>query len=162
MAGAIFFFVYDLTVDAFFEGEFGSPHFIIESLIFIGVSWALLTGWRDLIRVIERLEREQERNKALSGALAEGISSQMDEWGMTRSEKDIGWLLIKGFSFAEISRLRKVKEHTTRLQASSLYAKSGVSGRAEFCAEIIQAFLLSIPDEYSSSDMRPQNRDKTS
>ena len=89
MSAAIIFFCHDLIVDALFEGQFGSPHFILESIIFVAVSCVLVIDVRDLIRMDVRLEHERSRNKALSGALAECISAQMDEWRMTRSEKEV-------------------------------------------------------------------------
>ena len=146
IASAILFFAYDLFADALYEGEFGSPHFIIELVVFLAVSMALVIGMRDLRRLRVRLDREEKRNRALAGALADGINEQMDEWRLTRSEKEVAWLIIKGYRFSEIADARGVKESTTRLQATSLYAKAGVSGRAEFVAEIIQPLLLSIPD----------------
>ena len=147
LAGAIVFFVYDLAADALLEGEFGSPHFIIELLVFIGVSMALVVGARDLRHLRTRLAQEVKMNQALAGALADSINEQMDEWRMTRSEKEVAWLIIKGYRFAEIADARGVKETTTRLQATSLYAKAGVNGRAEFVGEIIQPLLLSITDD---------------
>ena len=144
LAVAIVFFAYDLIVDALLEGEFGSPHFVIELFVFIGVSMALVMGARDLRRLRARLARETQRNKAISGAIADNINEQMAEWRMTRSEREVAWLIIKGYRFAEIAEARGVKESTTRLQATSLYAKAGVSGRAEFVAEIFQPLLLSI------------------
>ena len=155
LAGAIVFFAYDLVVDVMLEGEFGTAHFVIELFVFIGVSMALLLGTRDLRRLRVRLERERKRVKAFAGALAESIDEQMDDWRMTRSEKDVGWMIIKGYRFAEIAQARGVKESTTRLQATSLYAKAGVSGRAEFVAEIIQPLLMSIPDTSSRRPVKP-------
>ena len=152
LGGAIVFFVYDLLADALLEGEFGSAHFIIELIVFAGVSMALVAGVRDLRRMRVRLDRELRRNKAIAGELADSINEQMDEWRMTRSEKDVAWFIIKGYRFSEIAGIRGVKESTARLQATALYAKAGVSGRAEFVAEIIQPLLLSVPDDFSSRD----------
>ena len=158
LAGAIVFFVYDLVADALLEGEFGSPHFVIELLVFIGVSMALVMGARDLRRLRARLARETKRNRALAGALAESIDEQMSEWRMTRSEKEVAWLIIKGYRFAEIAGARGVKESTTRLQATSLYAKAGVSGRAEFVAEMFQPLLMAIPVERASRNEEVKTR----
>ena len=155
LAGAIAFFVYDLIADAFLEGEFGTPHFVIELIVFIGVSMALVAGTRDLRRLRADLERETRRSEALAGALADNIDEQMAEWRMTRSEKEVAWLIIKGYRFSEIARARGVKESTTRLQATSLYAKAGVGGRAEFVAEIIQPLLMSIPEDPARREDRP-------
>ena len=161
LAGAILFFGFDLVVDALLEGEFGSPHFIVELIVFVGVSMALVVGTRDLRRLRTRLDRETRRNRAFAGELLDSINEQMDEWRMTRSEKDVAWLIIKGYRFSEIANARGVKESTTRLQATSLYAKAGVSGRAEFVAEIIQPLLMSIPEQPSRHDKRTSARTET-
>lgn len=147
LALAMVFFAYDLVVDALFEGEFGSPHFVIETFVFAAVSWILVVNLRDLVGLRARLEQEQNRNRVLAGELAAGIEEQMDAWRLTRSEKEVAWLIIKGFRFAEIADLRGVKENTTRLQASALYAKAGVSGRAEFVAEIVHQLLMPITED---------------
>lgn len=158
LAGAIVFFVYDLVADVLFEGEFGSPHFVIELLVFIGVSMALVVGARDLRRLRARLARETRVNKALAGALVDTINEQMEEWRMTRSEKEVAWLIIKGYRFSEIADARGVKESTTRLQATSLYAKAGVSGRAEFVGEIIQPLFWSIPENDPGCEQGTRDR----
>lgn len=147
LAGTILFFIYDLIADWLYEEEYGSFHFFLELIVFLGVSMALILGLKDLHRLRVRLSREEHRNRRLSVALAENIDEQMDEWRMTRSEKDVAWFIIKGYRFGEIAEVRGVKESTARLQATSLYAKAGVSGRAEFVAEILQPLLMSIPDE---------------
>ena len=147
LALALLFFAYDLIVDAFFAGEFGSPHFVIEAFVFAAVSWTLVVNLKDLIGLRARLEHAQNRNRVLAGELATGIEEQMDAWRLTRSEKEVAWLIIKGFRFAEIADLRGVKENTTRLQASALYAKAGVSGRAEFVAEIVHQLLMPITED---------------
>ncbi len=148
---AILFFLYDLIVDIVIEDELGTTHFIMELIIFLGVTMALLLNARDLGRLRTRLDVEEKRNKVVSQGLADSIAELMDEWRMTSSEKDVAWLIIKGYRFAEIAEARGVKENTTRLQATAIYAKAGVSGRAEFVAEIIQSLLLLLPDEKHTS-----------
>lgn len=155
LAVAIVFFIYDLAVDALLEGEFGSPHFVIEFIVFVGVSVALVFNVRDIRRLRVRLFWEERRNLSLSGALAETIDDQMDEWQLTRSEKDVAWFIIKGYRFSEIAQARGVKESTPRLQATSVYAKAGVSGRAEFVAEILQPLLMTIPESSRQGKKAP-------
>ena len=55
LAVAIVFFIYDLAVDALLEGEFGSPHFVIEFIVFVGVSMSLVFNVRDIRRLRVRL-----------------------------------------------------------------------------------------------------------
>ena len=158
LAGAILFFGYDLAVDVLLEGEFGSLHFIIELIVFVGISGALVIGTRDLRSLRESLQREAEVNRAFSGELTASIDERMDEWRLSRSEKDVAWMIIKGYRFSEIAQARGVKESTCRLQATSLYAKAGVSGRAEFVAEIFQPLLMSIPNDSSPRKEKPSIR----
>ena len=155
LAIAILFFVYDLVVDVLYEGEFGSPHLTIEFIVFVGVSMVLVLGVRDMRRLRAELNRGEQRIQWLSGALAERIDDQMHEWRLTRSEKDVAWLIIKGYRFSEIAQARGVKDSTPRLQATSVYAKAGVSGRAEFVAEILQPLLLSIPEGSTRKEETP-------
>ena len=145
LAVAILFFVYDLIADWLYEEEYGTVHFTLELIVFAGVSMALILGVRDLRRLRTELSHEQRRIEVFSTALAESIDIRMDEWRMTPSEKDVAWFIIKGYRFSEIAEARGVKESTARLQGTSLYAKAGVSGRAEFVAEILQPLLASIP-----------------
>ncbi len=151
LALTVAFFAYDLVVDALFENEFGSWHFIIEAVVFVAVSWTLVVNLKDLAGLRTRLEEERSRNRVLAGKLADGINAQLDDWRLTRSEKEVAWLIIKGFRFAEIAGLRGVKENTTRLQASGLYTKAGVSGRAEFVAEVVHQLLMPVTEETSFS-----------
>ena len=142
---AILFFVYDLIADWLYEEEYGAVHFTLEFIVFVGVSMAMVLGVRDLRRLRTQLSYEQRRTEVFSTVLAQSINIQMDEWRMTPSEKDVAWYIIKGYRFSEIAEARGVKESTARLQGTSLYAKAGVSGRAEFVAEILQPLLASIP-----------------
>ena len=152
IAGAIAFIVYDLAYDAFLEGEFPSFHFFIELLVFIGASAVLLIGIRDLLQLRRQLSREERRNDMYSRALAKSIDLQLDAWGMSPSERDVAWFIIKGYRFSEIARMRGVKETTSRLQATSVYAKAGVRGRSEFVAEIIQSLLERLPEDAGHRD----------
>ena len=149
------FLVYDLTVDAFFEYEYATPHFIIESVAFLLVMVLLIIDLKDLANLRTQLKREENRNKALAGELAAGIDSQMDVWQLTPSEREIAWMIIKGYRFTEIADLRQVKESTTRLQATTLYAKAGVHGRNEFVADIIHQLLAPFLEVSSSEKDRP-------
>ena len=89
LAITILFFVYDLVADVLYEGEFGSSHFVIEFIVFVGVSMVLVFGVRDMRHLRAQLKWQEQRNLWLSGALAESINDQMDEWRLTRSEKDV-------------------------------------------------------------------------
>ena len=84
---------------------------------------------------------KQDAEKYLHG-LGEAIDKQMTKWGFTPAEKEIGILLLKGFSFKEIADIRSTSERTTRQQSLEIYRKSGLSGRAEFSAFFLEDLLL--------------------
>ncbi len=142
MIATIIYFIYDIVYDLLYEDPIGTLHFTLEVFAFIGVSMALIAGVRYLVKVRVRLYGEEQRNYLLAQDLVEILNLQMSEWEMTPSEKEIAWLIIKGYRFSEIAELRGVKESTTRLQATSLYAKAGVKSRSEFVAEIFQTVLM--------------------
>ncbi|MCY4592534.1 MAG: helix-turn-helix transcriptional regulator [Alphaproteobacteria bacterium] len=141
------FLIYDLVIDAFVLHQFASAHFAIESVTFLFVLIIFVIDLRELRELRSRLDHEETRNKVLAGEIAEGIDAQMDGWKLTRTEREVAWLIVKGYRFSEIADLRHVKESTTRLQASTIYSKAGVRGRAEFVAEIVQQLLTPILDE---------------
>lgn len=132
-----------------------SAHIVQEAgvftAVFCGIGW-LLARSRRQGREIRRLEQELREVGTLPrpddpGAviarqgLAREIARQFDAWGLTRSEMEIGQFLLKGLSLKEIAALRGTAEKTIRQQSSSIYHKSGLSGRHAFAAWFIEDIL---------------------
>jgi DNA-binding CsgD family transcriptional regulator len=74
--------------------------------------------------------------------LGSAIQRQFAAWGLTPSEQEVGLLLLKGFSHKEIARFRRTSEVTIRQQATCVYQKSGLSGRAGLSAYFLEELLL--------------------
>ena len=70
--------------------------------------------------------------------LSEVIARQFEDWKLTVSEQEVGWLLLKGLSLREIAAIRNTLEKTVRQQASDIYKKAGLSGRHAFAAWFIE------------------------
>jgi len=70
------------------------------------------------------------------------ISLQFDEWGLTKAEKEVALLLLKGLSIKEVSYVRGTSPGTTRQQATSLYEKANIGSRAELSAFFLEDILL--------------------
>lgn len=114
---------------------------------------ALLTGSferqrrerQSLIRDLRvaRIEGESWRRRAQSvvNGLGEAIAGQFEDWKLTQSEREVGLLMLKGFSHAEIASLRGTTEATVRHQARAIYQKSGMPGRSAFCAYFLEDLL---------------------
>ncbi|MGD8514836.1 MAG: hypothetical protein PVF52_04410 [Granulosicoccaceae bacterium] len=69
---------------------------------------------------------------------SEMVAQQFDEWGLTGSEKEVGWLLLKGLSLREIAAIRNTLEKTVRQQASAVYHKAELPGRHAFSAWFLE------------------------
>ncbi|WP_245756484.1 helix-turn-helix transcriptional regulator [Amphritea atlantica] len=73
--------------------------------------------------------------------LSQAIDEQFTEWQLTASERDVGIMLLKGYSLKEIAALRGTADKTIRQQASAIYQKSGTPGRHAFSAWFIEDLL---------------------
>jgi DNA-binding CsgD family transcriptional regulator len=98
-----------------------------------------------LLRDLEaaRVEGESWRREVQShvDGLGVAIDEQLRAWSVTTAERDVSLLMLKGFSHKEIAALRGTSEATVRQQARSIYEKSGLNGRAAFCAFFLEDLL---------------------
>jgi DNA-binding CsgD family transcriptional regulator len=78
---------------------------------------------------------------ALEGLGAE-IDRQFQAWGLTAAEREVGLLLVKGYSHKEIAALTGRGERTARQHAGTVYRKAGLAGRAELAAFFLEDLLL--------------------
>ena len=69
------------------------------------------------------------------------IETQFDDWRLTPAERDVGMLALKGLDVAEIASLRSAAQGTVRAQLTRIYAKAGVSGRAQFASWFVEDLL---------------------
>lgn len=124
---------------------------ILLTLSCLALLW-LLVGFRrqqveikDLKSSLQASEnsRQQPAQYVLDARkkLADVISQQFSDWSLSRSEQEVGWLLLKGLSLKEIASLRETKEKTVRQQASAIYKKAGINGRHTFSAWFIEDIL---------------------
>jgi DNA-binding CsgD family transcriptional regulator len=124
---------------------------VVLTLSLIALAW-LLFGLRR--RAIEIKKLRDELSNAIKPSplpkkyvleakanLSHVISQQFEDWHLSDSEKDVGWLLLKGLSLKEISALRNTLEKTVRQQASAIYKKAGLNGRHAFSAWFIEDVL---------------------
>ena len=94
--------------------------------------------------IAKHKDSESWRRKAseLLQGLGKVIEEQCREWQLSPAEQEVTFLLLKGLSLKEIAALRETAERTVRQQASTVYAKAGVTGRAELSAFFLEDLLL--------------------
>src|SRR5690606_39261769 len=69
---------------------------------------------------------------------------QLEEWNLSKSEKEIAILLLKGKSSKDIATIRCTSERTIRNQCQAIYAKSGLAGRNEIAPFFFTELLKNI------------------
>ncbi|MGD9385107.1 MAG: hypothetical protein PVF28_01055 [Thioalkalispiraceae bacterium] len=115
------------------------------------IVWILIEQRQQAIQ-INQLKEELARStasqagmsdyvQAMRKQLSDVVSKQFDDWRLTASEQEVGWLLLKGLSLKEIAVLRNTLEKTVRQQASAIYRKAGLTGRHAFSAWFIEDLL---------------------
>lgn len=156
------------ATDLWFDGPdtWWTFHAAIEVAL-ICVSAAFLVyfwrAWRDSLREASLVraalaqserslaERDAERDhwrtsaeQALAG-LAQALNAQFDLWKLTPSEREVAVLLLKGLGHKQIAAQTARSERTVRQHAVTVYAKSGLGGRAELAAFFLQDLSLPMP-----------------
>jgi len=136
--------------------EGATLHHIFKEAVVVAISvtaiiW-ILVGLHKQTQQIEALKQELAEAQQPSAAPSESVlaarrqlalvvAQQFQDWALTQSEQEVGWLLIKGLSLKEISQLRATSEKTVRQQASSIYKKADLPGRHAFSGWFIEDLL---------------------
>jgi DNA-binding CsgD family transcriptional regulator len=94
---------------------------------------------------LQKIKKESEKFQNESKKFIEGLSQVIDRqfstWNLSIAEKEVALLLLKGLSLKEIAEVRTTAEKTVRIQATSIYHKSGLAGRAELSAFFLEDLL---------------------
>jgi DNA-binding CsgD family transcriptional regulator len=157
IAGILAFVTVLVSFDIFTDSSEGVVllHVLIEGIIgcvaLAGVFYLL----RGTVRLRHRLEKEiedftafkkeadawrSESRKYIEG-LSQAIDQQLTKWKLTVAEKEVAFLLLKGFSLKEVADLRTTTEKTARVQSMAVYSKAGISGRSELSAFFLEELL---------------------
>jgi DNA-binding NarL/FixJ family response regulator len=133
-------------------------HLLVEGTVMALAAGGLAALWRQLrsarrhasLLMVDLLETQREARRFREEArevlrgLGEAIDQQFTRWGLTPAEREVGLLLLKGFSHKEAADLRKTSETTIRQQALAVYRKAGLHNRAELSAFFLEDLLLPV------------------
>lgn len=146
---AAVFFVGDVLADMA-AGAVGL-HLWFEGVVTLALVLGVLFGILALRRTFALLDDQDRALDVARGALAQVVAAQFTAWGLTPAERDVGLLALKGLDVAEIAALRGAAQGTVRAQLTRIYAKAGVSGRAQFAAHFVEDLMAEgvpiAPDE---------------
>lgn len=153
--------VVDLMLDA--PDTIWSFHVLFElGLVVFSLAFAvvLFRGWRTSAAALSRTrvsleesqllvaQRQAERDawrtsaeSALAG-FSEAINRQFDAWQLTRAERDVALLILKGAGHKQAAAQLQRSERTVRQHAVEVYRKAGLQGRAELSAFFLHDLML--------------------
>lgn len=114
---------------------------LIEMGAAIGLVIGVALGATLLVVTLRRNRRIEGQLRRASTAFAELLDQRFDEWGLTPSERDVAWFTIKGFSLAEIAKLRQTSEGTVKAQSNAIYRKAGVGGRTQLLSLFLEDLM---------------------
>jgi len=100
----------------------------------------------DLFNKSADLQHWQNKAAHYLKGLSESIDEQLNCWELTRAEKEVALLLLKGFSFREMADMRGTSERTVRQQATRIYEKAELRGRAELSAFFLEDLMLPVEE----------------
>jgi DNA-binding CsgD family transcriptional regulator len=136
---AAVFFIGDAATDLIADPH--GSHSIFEAIVVLALVLGMGFGVTELRRALERLRAQDAAIAVARGALANVIRAQFADWGLTAAEQDVGFLALKGLDIAELAELRGSAQGTVRAQLTKVYAKAGVSNRAQFAALFVEELL---------------------
>lgn len=139
------------SFDIWFDFQHGIPfrHLIFEASVFfvslVGFNYFLsrtLKSSQNQKEFVAKLEqrvsdREQKLSeldrklKSFKDAFSQDIERTFSKWRLTKAERQVAALLLKGLSIKEIAAVRKANENTVRSQCTSLYKKSKLANRSQ-------------------------------
>lgn len=109
------------------------------------LSLALLAGIAATamhIRALGQREARMQRQLDMaSGAFEQLIHGQFDAWTLSKAEREVAMLALKGLSIADIAELRQTKQGTIKAQCAAVYRKAGVSGRMQLLAFFVEELI---------------------
>lgn len=108
--------------------------------------WQRDQARRDLSAARVEAAQWRAENRDLMRGLGAAIEKQFERWALSKSEAEVGLLLLKGLSHKEIGEARGVSERTVREQARAVYRKSGLSGRSALSAFFLEDLLLPVEE----------------
>ncbi len=87
-------------------------------------------------------DRAETARRLAAGAFSKVVDDYFAGLDLTSAERDVAWYMVKGFSQAEIARLRGTAVGTVRAQSTAVYRKAEVSGKAQLISRIVEDLLL--------------------
>ena len=107
----------------------------------VGLLIGILFETRLLLALLQRQANMTRSLSVAAGALSQIMETYFDDWALTPSERDVAAFTIKGFSIAEIAKLRQSAEGTVKTHLNAIYRKAEVTGRAQLVSLLVDDLM---------------------
>lgn len=163
-----FFLLFGLvTIDLLDDVQEHAPfsHILLELMIlFVATSGliAIVSRYKLIRKENVRIEGDlrkaksdllvfQEKTQNLAKNFSQQMNQQFDRWSLSKSEKEVALLLLKGLSAKDIADHREASVKTINQQTSSIYEKSNLHGRSELSAFFLEQILSPTPEIFAET-----------
>ncbi len=136
---ALVIFLADLVGELMVIGV--DAHTLFEALATFVLLLGVGMGGAELVRMNQVSKRALDALKLAAGAFSDLLKEKFADWRLTPSEAEVALLTLKGYDGPQIADLRGSARGTVRAQLTSIYGKSGCSGRGQFVSLFIDALL---------------------
>ena len=141
------FFLYTILADLLLLQWFVIPwglQEVLEIVSALGMLLGVVVSSALLYLLATRMSRLDGQMRAVAGEFQQFIEQQFDQWQLTPTERHVAIFVMKGFSNAEIARLRGTTESTVKSQLTSIFRKTGLTSRQQLTTHLIEDILDSI------------------
>lgn len=133
------FFVGDVVADL--ADDALDLHVALEAAVSAALVLGVVFGALAMREMLERAGRDEAALATARGALADVIAARFEAWRLTPAEREVAMFALKGLDVAGIAQLRGAATGTVRAQLARVYAKAGVSSRAELLSLFMEDLL---------------------
>ena len=142
------FFSYDITADIVAHIEQDNAysnaeiiHTIFELVAVIALLLGSVSLWTLLNRYIQINAQASETIEMQKGHFDEVALARFNAWELSKAEKEVATLILRGLSLKDIASCRSVSIGTVKSQTSSIFKKTNTENRAAFLGLFIDEFV---------------------
>jgi len=125
----------------------------IASVLGLGLVVARLSWYLRALRYAH--SEHTETISLLRGQFGEVLEAKFTAWRLTRAERDVTMLILKGLSVADIAAARNTAPGTIKAQSTSIFRKVGVGSKSELLSLIIDEFLDDTAQSHTAATSAP-------
>lgn len=121
-----------------FESKLGTG---IEIISFISIVFGLIAMFGLIKSINKENQIKDDKINIFQGDFENAVNTHFKNWNLTKSEHEIGMLLLKGLDLSEIASIRDSKIGTIKVHCNKIYKKSNCKSRAEFMSILMDDII---------------------